>query len=182
MQSVDTPIAGLKVLTPGIFRDERGYFFESYNARQLIAHGIRDNFVQDNEAFSSKGVLRGLHYQVGKSAQSKLLRVVKGSVYDVALDLRPESATYGEFYGIVLDSREKQQFYIPRGFAHGYLCLEDDTIVQYKCDNFYDKDAEGSVRFDDPGIAIPWQDFYHEEFIVSEKDISAPLLGNHKPF
>ena len=173
MKISETGIDGLIVIEPRVFNDNRGYFFESFNTQHYqlpYAH----QFVQDNEAKSDKGVLRGLHLQKGVFGQGKLVRVVKGSVFDVAVDLRSESATYGLWFGIELSGDNKKQLWIPRGFAHGYLVLEDDTIFSYKCDNYYNKDAESGIRYDEPQIGIKWPEVTNN-FIISDKDL---LLGS----
>ncbi len=173
MKVINTEIEGLLIIEPSVFADERGYFFELYNAtRYQLPHA--HPFVQDNEAKSGKGVLRGLHFQKGDHAQGKLVRVVTGSVYDVAVDIRTDSDTFGMWYGVLLSGENKKQFWVPRGFAHGYLVLEDDTIFSYKCDNFYNKSAEGGIRYDDPALTISWPET-GEKFIVSEKDL---ILGS----
>lgn len=173
-----TPIAGLIIIEPDVFNDDRGYFFEAYSYLGFREAGIPDAFVQDNEAQSKKGVLRGLHYQVGKMAQSKLLRVIHGAIFDVAVDIREGSSTYGKWYGIELSAENKKQFYIPRGFAHGYVALEDGTILAYKCDNFYSKAHEGGIRYDDPSLAIAWP-IDGVKPIVSERDLGLPAFGAH---
>lgn len=171
-----TEIDGLLVIEPTVFSDQRGYFLETYH---LEKYAIPDAypFVQDNEAKSDKGVLRGLHYQRGEYAQGKLVRVVKGAVYDVAVDLRPGSETFGTAYGILLSGENKKQFWIPRGFAHGYLVLEDDTIFSYKCDNYYQKAAEGGIHYADPDIGINWP-LVDRDFIISEKDLALGSLAS----
>jgi dTDP-4-dehydrorhamnose 3,5-epimerase len=176
---IPTEIEGLLIIEPDIFRDDRGYFSESYNFASFRDGGIPDAFVQDNEAQSRKGVLRGMHYQCDELAQSKLVRVIKGAVYDVAVDLRKNSATYGKWVGIELSAANKKQFYIPRGFAHGYLSLEEDTIFCYKCDNFYSKAHEGGLRYDDPVLAIHWP-VNGMHVIVSERDLGLPAFGEHR--
>jgi len=173
-----TDIEGLLILEPRLFEDTRGYFFESYNREQLVKGGIQDDFVQDNEALSAAWVLRGLHYQTGSMAQSKLVRVVAGKVFDVAVDLRTGSQTYGQTFGIELSAQNKKQLYIPRGFAHGYVALEEGTILCYKCDNRYSREHEGGIRFDDPTLNIKWPLDGHDP-IVSEKDLELPVLGKH---
>jgi len=150
-----TAISGLLELTPKVFNDERGYFFESYNAQALFDNGICKNFVQDNESRSARGVLRGLHMQKDKP-QAKLVRVVKGEVYDVAVDVRPESPTYREWHGVYLSEENKKQFYIPEGFLHGFLTLSDEAIFAYKCSDYYDPAGEVGVRYDDEDIGIEW--------------------------
>ncbi len=173
MNITGTEIEGLLLVTPSVFEDHRGYFFETYHSlRYELPHA--NAFVQDNEAKSDKGVLRGLHFQMGDYAQGKLVRVVRGAVYDVAVDLRPDSETYGHSYGTILSGENKKQLWVPRGFAHGYLVLEDDTIFSYKCDNFYHKAAENGIRYDDPDLSISWPAL-DIPFIISDKDL---LLGS----
>ncbi len=154
---------------------------ESYNENIFKQQGIDTRWVQDNEAQSNKGVLRGLHYQVPPFAQAKLVRVVSGSVVDVVVDIRPESLTYGESFSVVLSAENKRQLYVPRGFAHGYSVLEDHTIFVYKCDNIYNKASEGGVFYADAQLDIDWQ-IDLSTAIVSEKDTILPVLGQHKPF
>lgn len=161
-----TFIDGLLIITPKVFADDRGYFLESYNKKTL--EGILDlDFVQDNESASQKGVLRGLHFQKPPHAQAKLVRVIKGSVLDVVVDLRKDSETYGKHYKHVLSGEHKEQLYIPEGFAHGFLVLEDDTIFSYKCTDFYNKDSEASLLWCDETLNINWQ---IDDPIISEKD------------
>lgn len=168
MEIIKTGIEGLIVITPSIFADERGYFYESYNEKQYCELGIDAPFVQDNQSCSKKGVIRGLHFQRPPFAQDKLVRVIQGSVLDVAVDLRKDSSTYGQHFSVVLTGENHLQFFIPKGFAHGFAALEDETIFAYKCSNFYHKDSEGTIRFDDPDLAIDWQIDNH---IVNEKDL-----------
>lgn len=175
-----TPIAGLLVFEPRVFHDDRGYFYESYNRRTWEEAGVHLDFVQDNQARSTRGVLRGLHYQVGEAAQSKLVRVTEGEVLDVAVDLRPGSATYGQWYSIRLSAENKRQLLVPRGFAHGYVVLSDTAEFQYKCDNYYSKAHEGGIRYDDPALGIDWG-FDLSQVLVSEKDLVLPGLGEHLP-
>ncbi|HUR31128.1 MAG TPA: dTDP-4-dehydrorhamnose 3,5-epimerase [Saprospiraceae bacterium] len=168
-----TGIEGLVVIEPKVFQDHRGYFFESYNSNSYkLPYAYA--FVQDNEAKSNKAVLRGLHMQRGEFAQGKLVRVVTGSVFDVAVDMRPSSSTYKEWFGIELTGENKKQLWVPRGFAHGYLVLEDNTIFSYKCDNFYNQPAELGIRYDDAEINIQWPDV-GQSYIISDKDL---LLGS----
>ncbi|TXF88166.1 dTDP-4-dehydrorhamnose 3,5-epimerase [Neolewinella aurantiaca] len=166
-----TPIAGLQVFTPRIFGDERGYFFESWNEQTFAAAGIDTRFVQDNQARSSRGVLRGLHFQTGEHAQAKLVRVIEGEVFDVAVDMRPGSPTLHEWFGIRLSGENQKQLFVPRGFAHGYLVLSESAVFAYKCDNFYAKHAEGGVRYDDPAIGIEWPKV-DAELVVAERDLT----------
>ncbi len=181
MQEIETPIAELVLFEPRVFVDERGYFFESYNKSKL-PEGIRGvEFVQDNEAYSKdKGVLRGFHYQTGAYVQAKLVRVIRGAVYDVVIDIRPGSATYGQWFGAVLSENNKLQMFVPRGFAHAYLVLEADTIFAYKCDNYYEATSEGGIAYNDPSLKVDWE-AYTDEFILSEKDKSLPFIENCKP-
>ena len=163
-------------MTPKLYHDERGIFLESYqkkNFEELIGQPI--SFVQDNHSVSNKGVLRGLHFQTGDFAQAKLLRVVKGSVLDVCVDIRPNSETFGKHFSIVLDSTDQKQLFIPRGFAHGFLVLEDDTIFNYKCDNYYSNNHESGLLFNDPALQIDWN-FPLNNIILSEKDKQLPTL------
>ena len=164
-----THIEGLIIVSPKIWGDERGYFYESYNEKLFKANGITADFVQDNQAFSSFGVLRGLHYQTGEFAQAKLVRVIQGEVLDVAVDIRPGSKTYGEWFSIRLSGKNHKQLFVPRGFAHGYVVLSDTALFAYKCDNFYAKDHEAGIRFNDPTLKIDWQ-IDCKDMILSEKD------------
>ena len=161
------------LIEPKLYRDERGYFFESFNLDEFRKNVGNDIvFVQDNESLSQKGTIRGMHFQTGPWEQAKLVRVVKGAVYDVAVDIRPNSSTFGKFVGVHLTENNHQQFFIPRGFAHGFVALEDDTIFQYKCDNYYHKANEGSFRWNT--IGIPWNNYVDlNKVIVSEKDANA---------
>ena len=177
MNYIQTDIEGPLIIEPKVFGDNRGYFFESFSLRDFEANVGPVNFVQDNESLSAKkGVLRGLHFQKGDKAQAKLLRVVQGSVLDVAVDIRPNSPTFGKYVSVVLSGENKRQFFIPRGFAHGFLVLEDNTIFQYKCDNFYAPETEGSYRWNDPAFGIDWG-ISPDEVILSEKDSKAPFYG-----
>lgn len=173
-------IQGLKIFTPRVFGDERGYFYEAYNQKIWEEAGVKDHFVQDNQAFSTKGILRGLHYQTGKFAQSKLVRVIQGEVLDVAVDCRPDSPTYGQHHAVLLTEENKVQFYVPRGFAHGYVVLSDTAIFAYKCDNFYAPQAEGGLIYNDPKLNIDWK-IDPELIQLSDKDRILPTFGNHKP-
>jgi dTDP-4-dehydrorhamnose 3,5-epimerase len=181
MKILDEPFSGLKLLQPNVIHDNRGYFFESYQVEKLKSIGIDTSFVQDNEAFSTKYALRGLHYQVAPYGQAKLVRVVLGSVLDVAVDIRPWSDTYGQSYCVELSAENKMQLYIPRGFAHGYLVLSEEAIFAYKTDNFYHKSAEAGIRFDDPQLNIPWN-VPHENLKISDKDLILPFLGDHTAY
>lgn len=179
MPFFETPIPGLLVFEPQVWEDSRGYFFESYNTRSFQEAGVGSNFVQDNEARSSYGVLRGLHYQTGTRAQAKLVRVVEGEVLDVAVDIRPESPTYGQSYSILLNAENKKQLFVPRGFAHGYAVLSKTAIFCYKCDNYYSKEHEGGIRYDDPQLGIDWK-IPQEAIQLSDKDRALPLFGQHR--
>lgn len=180
MIAKETKLKGCFIIEPQVFEDKRGYFVENYNQKSFKkALGLDVNFVQDNESKSSKGVLRGLHYQTGEFAQAKLVRVIKGSVLDVVVDLRPKSPTFGEHLSIELSEQNKTQFFVPRGFAHGFLVLEDNTIFSYKCDNFYNKQSEGGIIFNDEKLAIDWK-LSAQELIISDKDKELPKLQNAK--
>ena len=179
MPFTDTPIPDLKIFEPVIWRDERGYFYESFNEKTFADAGITNHWVQDNQARSTYGVLRGLHYQTGEFAQAKLVRVIVGSVFDVAVDIRKDSGTYGQWFGVLLSDENHRQLYVPRGFAHGYVCLSDNVIFVYKCDNYYEKSAEGGLKFDDPTLQIDWK-IDPSKAIVSEKDLVLPYFGNHR--
>jgi dTDP-4-dehydrorhamnose 3,5-epimerase len=171
----ETPIEGLLVMTPTIFKDKRGYFFENFRMSWLEERGIFTRFVQDNESKSDKNVLRGLHMQAPPHGQAKLLRVVNGSIWDVAVDLRKDSPTYGRYFGLELNEENKTMLYIPEGFAHGFCCLQDHTIVQYKCSNYYNKASEMGVIWNDPTININWP---ISNPIISAKDIVLPTLND----
>lgn len=171
-----TPIAGLMTFEPRIFKDARGYFYESFNEQNFEQEtGVERRFVQDNQAASTQGVLRGLHFQTGAAAQAKLVRCIVGAVYDVAVDMRPGSPTLHQAYGVVLSAENHQQLYVPRGFAHGYLVLSETAVFAYKCDNFYDKSAEGGLRYDDPKLAIAWPETAGG-YQVNERDMNWDLL------
>ena len=168
------------MLEVDVFRDARGYFVETYNAPRYAAAGIKEVFVQDNESLSQKGVVRGLHWQTGNSAQAKLVRVVRGAVWDVAVDLRKGSPTYGRHFAVTLTGENKKQMLIPRGFAHGFIVLEDNTLFAYKCDNLYNKAAERGMRFDDPALGIVWPDV-GVPLTLSEKDQRHPFFKDVVP-
>ena len=180
-------LEGPFVIKPQIFGDERGYFFESFNEKKFNEM-FKTNFypVQDNESRSSKGVIRGLHFQCPPYAQAKLVRVIKGAVYDVAVDIRKGSPTYGKAMAALLTADNHNQFFIPKGFAHGFVALEDDTIFQYKCDNYYNKESEGAVLYNDETINIPWEMIIGQPastLIVSDKDkANKPLSELDSPF
>lgn len=178
MNAIETKLSGCFVLEPKVFKDNRGYFVESYN-KSIFKEvtGLDVTFVQDNESLSSRGVLRGLHFQIGAYAQAKLVRVIKGSVLDVVVDLRSNSLTYGQHLSFKLSADNKKQIFIPRGFAHGFLALEDHTVFSYKCDNYYNKESERGVFYNDPELNIDWN-IPKNELIVSKKDIDLPLLND----
>ena len=171
-----TTIPDLQLFEPRVFGDERGYFFESYNEQTFLAAGIEGRFVQDNEAFSSRGVLRGLHRQTGADAQAKLVRVTHGEVFDVAVDLRKGSPTLNQWYGVRLSAENRLQLYVPRGFAHGYVVLSETATFVYKCDNFYAPGSEAGLRYDDPTIGIDWP-VVEGGFTIAKRDLSWPLLA-----
>ena len=178
MKATETKLKGCFILEPNVFKDSRGYFFESFNQNKFNALiGQEVNFVQDNESVSSKGVLRGLHFQTGDYAQAKLVRAVKGTVLDVVVDMRKESPTFSKHFSIELSEDNKRQLFVPRGFAHGFIVLSETAIFSYKCDNFYKKPSEKGLRYDDPSLAIDWR-LPTKEFIVSEKDLVLPTLSN----
>ena len=176
----ETKLKGCYTIEPNVIKDERGYFMESFNEKSFQEIlGIKIHFVQDNQSFSGKGVLRGLHYQTGEHAQAKLVRVLQGEVLDVAVDIRPNSETYGQYEAVHLSAEKQNQFYIPKGFAHGFLVLSETATFFYKCDNFYNKESEGGIIYNDPTININW-DFDVKNLIVSEKDQFLPTLENAK--
>jgi dTDP-4-dehydrorhamnose 3,5-epimerase len=177
MEIIKSEIPDVLIIKPDVFQDERGYFFESFNEEKFRSYGIDARFMQDNESKSQKGVLRGLHFQNPPYAQGKLVRVMKGSVLDVAVDLRRESAYFGKWVSIVLSESNKWMYWIPEGFAHGFLTLEDNTVFFYKCTHLYHKQAEGSIRWNDPDLNIDWGSTTP---ILSEKDQMAPFLKNFK--
>lgn len=176
IEVVKTEIPGVLIIEPKVFGDERGYFMESFNAREFAEKtGIEINFVQDNESKSRFGVLRGLHFQLPPYTQSKLVRVVKGKVLDVAVDIRKGSPTYGKYVTCEMTEENKRQFFVPKGFAHGFCVLSEEAIFQYKCDEFYHPEAEGAIAWNDPDIAIQWP-VEAENVVLSEKDKHHPNL------
>lgn len=178
MRAEQTPLKDCFLIHDTVFNDERGYFFESFNARKFYTEtGTTANFVQDNQSHSVKGVLRGIHFQRGEFAQAKLVRVLKGEVLDVAVDLRKSSGTFGQQYSVVLSGTSRTQLYIPRGFGHGFLVLSDTADFFYKCDNSYNRESEGGIIYNDPEININWQ-LPQDDLIISSKDISLPALSN----
>lgn len=179
MTAEETKLKDCFVLTPSVFEDNRGYFFESFNKRKFQElTGLSIDFVQDNQSKSDRGVLRGLHFQIGDHAQSKLIRVIKGSIFDICVDLRKDSETFGQYFSIELNEKNNKQLFIPRGFAHGFLVLKDNTIINYKCDNFYNKNAERGIIFNDKQINIDW-DFPENNLVLSEKDKQQPTLSEY---
>lgn len=179
MGFIPTPIEGLMIFEPAVFSDERGYFYESFREDIFEMAGLTHHFVQDNEAASSYGVIRGLHYQLGNSAQAKLVRVTQGEVLDVVVDIRSGSPTYGRHFAIQLSADNKRQLLVPRGFAHGYAVLSKKAVFQYKCDNYYDPEAEGGIRYNDPALGIDWL-IPEKDRIISKKDQLWPVLGEHR--
>ncbi|MGK6351040.1 dTDP-4-dehydrorhamnose 3,5-epimerase [Parapedobacter sp. DT-150] len=175
MKFTPTPIPDLIVIEPQVWKDDRGFFIETYNARPFEAQGIAQTFVQDNLSSSHRGVLRGMHAQAGENAQGKLVRVLRGSVLDVAVDIRKDSSTYGQHFSLVLDEHNAKSLWIPPGFLHGFLALENDTLFAYKVTGFYDKAGEVGVRWDDPDLGIEWP-MDKGALIVSEKDQQLPYL------
>ncbi len=177
MDILSTPIPDLFIIQPAVYADERGYFYESYNKTVFEKCGIHADFIQDNQSLSQKGVLRGLHFQNPPFAQGKLVRTIKGAIYDVAVDIRKNSPTYGKYFGFELNETNKTMLWIPPGFAHGFLTLENNTIFSYKCTNVYNKAAEDSLLWNDPTLAIDWK---VNNPILSEKDKSGNLFNEYK--
>lgn len=180
MNFIETKLKGCFLLEPKIILDERGYFMESFN-ENTFQKGIGQpvHFVQDNQSYSTRGVLRGLHYQTGEHAQAKLVRVLQGEVLDVAVDIRPESDTYGQHVAVLLSAENQKQLFIPRGFAHGFVVLSEIATFFYKCDNFYNKESEGGIIFNDPSLQIDWQ-LSESELLISEKDNILTVLKEAK--
>ena len=175
MEVIKTNIEGVVIIEPRIFKDDRGYFFESFSQREFEEKVCKTTFVQDNESKSSYGVLRGLHFQKPPFAQSKLVRVIKGAVLDVAVDIRKGSPTFGQYVSVELTGDNHRQFFIPRGFAHGFSVLSEEVIFQYKCDNFYSPQSEGAIAWNDPDLNIDWR-IPAEKVVLSEKDSKHPRL------
>ncbi len=173
MEVIKTNIDGLLIIKPDVFGDDRGYFFETYSKRKYAEYGIEEDFVQDNISKSLKGTIRGLHYQVGDKAQGKLCHVIKGKVLDVAVDIRFDSPTFGQYFSIELTGEDKTQMWIPPGFAHGFSVLSDEVLFVYKCTNYYSKPDERAILYNDPQLNIDWK---VENPIVSEKDLKAKLI------
>lgn len=180
MNFISTALEGCYIIEPKIIGDERGYFMESFNEK-TFQEGIKQeiHFVQDNQSYSKKGVLRGLHYQTGEYAQAKLVRVLQGEVLDVAVDLRPESKTYGQHVAVLLSAENQKQLFVPRGFAHGFIVLSEAATFFYKCDNFYNKESEGGILYNDKTLNIDWK-LPENELIISEKDQILPTLEKAK--
>jgi len=181
MPIIETGIKGLKIFEPKVWEDDRGYFFEAFNTNTFKAGGIESVFVQDNQSASGFGVLRGLHYQMEPFAQAKLVRVLSGEVLDVAVDIREGSPTYGQYFSVRLSAENKRQLYVPRGFAHGFVVLSEKAEFFYKCDNFYSKEHEAGILFNDPSLNIDWE-IDVTKAILSDKDKEQPLFGNHKKY
>lgn len=181
MDYIKTAIDGVYIIEPRVFKDERGYFFESWKQADFEEHIGKVNFIQDNESKSSYGVLRGLHYQKGEYSQAKLVRVIKGRVLDVAVDLRKSSPTFGQHVAVELSEDNKRQFFIPRGFAHGFLVLSQEAIFTYKVDNIYAPQHEASIRFNDPDLGIEWP-IDANEVLTSEKDLKGSLFKDAETF
>lgn len=176
MTIIETPLEGLLIIEPRVFYDDRGYFFESFNEETFQKEtGFTNKFVQDNQARSSRNVLRGLHFQNAPHAQTKLVRVLEGAIWDVVVDIRKESKTFGQWYGVELSAENKRQFLVPRGFAHGYAVLSETAEVFYKCDNLYHKPSDGGIRYNDVALGIDWK-VDLSQAILSEKDLAQPLL------
>lgn len=171
-----TTIQDLVIITPTVFEDSRGYFFEAYNQAKFHENGIDYQFIQDNQSFSKRGVIRGLHLQINPFAQAKLVRVLEGEILDVAVDLRKNSPTYGQHFSVVLSTDNKKQLMVPHGFAHGFSVLSETASVLYKVDQLYHKESERGIRYDDPTLAIDWQ-LDSNEIIVSEKDLILPSFA-----
>ncbi|MBN1927807.1 MAG: dTDP-4-dehydrorhamnose 3,5-epimerase [Prolixibacteraceae bacterium] len=177
MKITKTNIPGLLIIEPDVFTDDRGYFFESYNHAKFLDANIDPTFIQDNESKSVYGVIRGLHYQLDPYGQSKLIRVIEGKVWDVAVDIRKESPTFGEWFGLEISAENKKQFFIPKGFAHGFSVLSETAIFSYKCDKYYNKASERGIAYNDPQLGIDWN-IDPANAIVSEKDRQHPGIEN----
>lgn len=178
MEVIKTDIEGVVIIEPRIFKDARGYFFESFSAKEFQEKVCQTTFVQDNESFSSYGVVRGLHFQKPPYTQSKLVRVIKGAVLDVAVDLRKGSPTYGKHVAVELTGENHRQLFIPKGFAHGFSVLSNEVLFQYKCDNFYAPQSEGGIAWNDPALQIDWR-IPADKILLSEKDTKHPLLEDY---
>lgn len=181
MKITNTAIEGVYIIEPQIFEDARGYFFESYNKAKMKEAGIHNDFIQDNQSKSKFGTIRGIHFQKGEFSQAKLVRVLEGKVLDVAVDLREGSKTFGKHVAVELSAENNKQLMIPRGFGHGFSVLSETAVFTYKCDNVYNKESEGGVRFDDPDLGIDWK-IKPEDAILSDKDRVQPFLKDIKCF
>ena len=179
MGIIKTEFKGLFLFEPRVFEDERGYFFESYSERQWAEVGVKDKFVQDNESKSQYGTVRGLHYQLPPYGQDKLVRVTRGKVLDIVVDLRAEEPTYGKSFSVVLSNKNKKQMLVPQGFAHGFVTLSAKAVFNYKCTNFYDKASEGHINPLDKKLSLNWK-LPMKDLIFSDKDKAAPMWGDHK--
>lgn len=175
MQIIETKIPGLLIIEPKVFSDDRGYFYETFQNRRYKESGIDAEFIQDNEAYSGYGVVRGLHYQLAPYSQAKLVRVIQGTVYDVAMDIRKGSPTFGQWVGIELSETNKRQFFVPKGFAHGYSVISKSAIFSYKCDNLYHPQSERGININDPSLDINWM-IPENEMIISPKDLVLPIF------
>ncbi len=181
MKVIETGFEGLLVFEPSVYADDRGYFFESYNANTWKNNGVEYLFVQDNESKSQYGTIRGLHYQINPNAQTKLVRCTKGKVIDIVVDIRPDQPTYGQSFSIILSNKKKNQLLIPRGFAHGFATLSKTAVFNYKCDNFYNKASERSIHPLDKSLTLDWN-IPEDKIILSDKDKESPIFGEHHPF
>jgi|TARA_B110000238_G_C16122145_1_gene437572 dTDP-4-dehydrorhamnose 3,5-epimerase len=178
MKVTETKLKGCFIIEPRVFEDKRGYFYESFNTADFLKHTDQKvDFVQDNESCSTRGVLRGLHYQRGEYGQAKLVRVLHGKVLDVLVDIREGSSTYGQHFSIELSSENKKQLFVPRGFAHGFIVLSESATFFYKCDNYYNKEFEGGIIYNDKTLQIDWK-LDESEFIISDKDLTLPIFEN----
>ena len=175
MRIVKTPIDGFLILEPKVYEDSRGFFLETFQEESYKERGVIDHFVQDNQSTSNFGVLRGLHYQVGEMAQAKLVRPLQGSILDIVVDVRKDSKTFGKHFSIILDDIFQQQLFVPRGFAHGFITLSPTSTFAYKCDNFYDKDSERGIIYNDATLSLDWH-LPKDKFILSEKDQILPTF------
>lgn len=179
MEIIQTPISDLLIIQPRVFKDARGFFMESYNRSKFSELGINLDFCQDNQSRSAYGVIRGLHYQLLPQSQSKLVTVIEGAVWDVAVDLRKNSPTFGQWYGIELTGENKTQFLVPQGFAHGFSVLSESALFSYKCDNFYSPAHEAGILYNDPALNIDWK-IPADKALVSDKDIKLPVMSDAK--
>ena len=177
MEIIKTPISGLVIIKPRVFADARGFFYETYNEKNYLEAGIDLHFCQDNQSKSSYGVIRGLHYQLDPQSQSKLVTVIQGAVWDVAVDLRAASPTYGQWYGVELTEENHLQFLIPQGFAHGFSVLTETAVFSYKCDNFYSPTLERGIMYNDPALAIDWK-IPADKAVISDKDLKHKLFAD----